>query len=196
MPGSFLIVALILSASFVTGCTSNAPEEDTATATDDGGGTGGAANDEPGDMVTIGFSAPAADHGWMGAITKSALAEAEKYSDVDLVVAEATNDVNLQISQIEQFINDGVDAIVLLPFDGAALTEVATQAMTSRSWVSMAKATRTTSRFQQGISKPSEDQRWFDAAAMTVPSCARMGCRAVWGWSSNDAWRMRRKTRL
>ena len=43
--------------------------------------------------------------------------------------AEATNDVNLQISQIEQFINDGVDAIVLLPFDGAALTEVATKAM-------------------------------------------------------------------
>ena len=48
--------------------------------------------------------------------------------------------------------------------------EVPTQAMTSRSWVSMAKATRTTSPFQQGISKPSEAQRWFDAAAATVPS--------------------------
>ncbi len=52
-----------------------------------------------------------------------------KFSDVELVQAEATNDVNLQISQIEQFINDGVDAIVLLPFDGAALTEVALEAM-------------------------------------------------------------------
>ena len=86
-------------------------------------------NDEPGDKVVIGFSAPAADHGWMGAITKSAVAEADKYEDVELRQAEATNDVNLQISQIEQFINDGVDAIVLLPFDGAALTEVATKAM-------------------------------------------------------------------
>lgn len=115
--------------ALVVGCTSNTPED-----TGDDDGTAAAAvpgteNDEPGDTVTIGFSAPAADHGWMGAITKSAVAEAEKYSDVELVQAEATNDVNLQISQIEQFINDGVDAIVLLPFDGAALTEVATQAM-------------------------------------------------------------------
>ena len=44
-------------------------------------------------------------------------------------VAEGTNDVNLQISQVETFINDGVDAIVLLPFDGAAMTPVALKAM-------------------------------------------------------------------
>lgn len=114
--------------ALVVGCTSNTPED----TSDDGTGAAavpGTENDEPGDTVTIGFSAPAADHGWMGAITKAAVAEAGKYSDVELVQAEATNDVNLQISQVEQFINDGVDAIVLLPFDGAALTEVATQAM-------------------------------------------------------------------
>ncbi len=58
----------------------------------------------------------------MGAITKATQAEAKKYSDVELVVAEGTNDVNLQISQVETFINQKVDAIVLLPFDGAALT--------------------------------------------------------------------------
>ena len=122
--------ALAVAAVALAGCTSNAPQ-DGPTTTDGGGGGGGGggANDDAGDTVTIGFSAPAADHGWMGAITKSALAEADKYSDVELVVAEATNDVNLQISQIEQFINDGVDAIVLLPFDGAALTEVAIKAM-------------------------------------------------------------------
>ncbi|MFC8192056.1 substrate-binding domain-containing protein [Cellulomonas sp. NPDC057328] len=112
----------------VTGCTSNAPQDtpDEGTAP---AAVPGTENDEPGDTVTIGFSAPAADHGWMGAITRAAVAEADKYEDVELVQAEATNDVNLQISQIEQFINDGVDAIVLLPFDGAALTEVAHQAM-------------------------------------------------------------------
>jgi ribose transport system substrate-binding protein len=115
----------------LTGCVSNTPEEDsgddTAAETDSSAGTG--TNDESGDTVVIGFSAPAADHGWMGAITSAARAEAEGYDDVELRVAEGTNDVNLQISQVEQFINDGVDAIVLLPFDGAALTEVATQAM-------------------------------------------------------------------
>ncbi len=112
----------------VAGCTSNTPQDtpDEGTAR---AAVPGTENDETGDTVTIGFSAPAADHGWMGAITRAAVAEAEKYEDVELVQAEATNDVNLQISQIEQFINDGVDAIVLLPFDGAALTEVAHQAM-------------------------------------------------------------------
>jgi ribose transport system substrate-binding protein len=86
-------------------------------------------NDKTGDKVVIGFSAPAADHGWMGAITKAAVAQAKQYKDIDLKVAEGTNDVNLQISQVETFINDKVDAIVLLPFDGAAMTSVARKAM-------------------------------------------------------------------
>jgi len=86
-------------------------------------------NDKTGDKVVIGFSAPAADHGWMGAITKAAKAQAKQYDDVELNVAEGTNDVNLQISQVETFINDKVDAIVLLPFDGAAMTAVARKAM-------------------------------------------------------------------
>ena len=61
--------------------------------------------------------------------TARALAEAKKYSDVELKSAEGTNDANQQISQVETFINDKVDAIVLLPTDGAALTDVATKAM-------------------------------------------------------------------
>ncbi|MGH3354067.1 MAG: substrate-binding domain-containing protein [Nocardioides sp.] len=97
-----------------------------------GGGTTEAkagSNDEAGEKVVIGFSAPAADHGWMAAITNAAEAEAEKYEDIELRVAEGTNDVNLQISQVETFINEKVDAIVLLPFDGAAMTPVALKAM-------------------------------------------------------------------
>lgn len=86
-------------------------------------------NDKTGKKVVIGFSAPAADHGWMGAITKAAVAQAKQYDDITLKVAEGTNDVNLQISQVETFINDKVDAIVLLPFDGAAMTAVARKAM-------------------------------------------------------------------
>ncbi|RZT11992.1 monosaccharide ABC transporter substrate-binding protein (CUT2 family) [Kribbella sp. VKM Ac-2569] len=107
-------------------CTSNTPKsEDKAAPAEQAA----VKNDEPGKKVKIGFSAPAADHGWMGAITKATQAEAKKYSDVELIVAEGTNDVNLQISQVETFINQKVDAIVLLPFDGAALTPVATKAM-------------------------------------------------------------------
>jgi ribose transport system substrate-binding protein len=106
--------------------------DDSSSDDDSPGGTSQAAqgsNDKAGDKVVIGFSAPAADHGWMGSITESTKKAAAKYDDVELRVAEGTNDVNLQISQVETFINDDVDAIVLLPFDGAAMTPVAMKAM-------------------------------------------------------------------
>src|SRR3712207_1151122 len=120
-------MAVIGAGALVAGCTSNTPE-----ASGGGGGGGGEAaspNDEAGETVRIGFSAPAADHGWMAGISQAAQAEAERYGDVELSVAEGTNDVSTQISQVETFINEGVDAIVLLPFDGAALTPVALRAM-------------------------------------------------------------------
>ncbi len=113
------------AATLVLGACTNSSSDDTSAAI----GTSNTDNDKTGDPVVIGFSAPAADHGWMGSISKSAIAQAEQYEDVELKVAEGTNDVNLQISQVETFINDGVDAIVLLPFDGAAMTSVARKAM-------------------------------------------------------------------
>ncbi|OUM43534.1 substrate-binding domain-containing protein [Arthrobacter sedimenti] len=117
--GAFLAVGAL-----VTGCT--AGSDDTNTQPTNASVEG---NQEKGDTVVIGFSGPAADHGWLGAINSAATAAAKEYPDVDLRVAEGTNDANLQISQVEQFINDRVDAIVLLPTDGAALTPVAIQAM-------------------------------------------------------------------
>ncbi|NUT47219.1 MAG: substrate-binding domain-containing protein, partial [Saccharothrix sp.] len=125
MPHKRIIVLIAALTLALTACTGNTPQNQ------GGGNQGGVrvANDEPGKKVVIGFSAPAADHGWMAAITNAAKAEAGKYSDVELRVVEGTNDVNLQISQVETFINDKVDAIVLLPFDGAALTPVALKAM-------------------------------------------------------------------
>ena len=122
-----LIAAAGVIGLLAAGCTSNEPE----TSSNASSAPAGAAsdNDAPGEKVTIGFSGPAADHGWLAAVNSSAKAEAEKYSDIDFKAAEGTNDASLQISQIETFINDKVDAIVLLPTDGAALTEVATKAM-------------------------------------------------------------------
>ena len=118
--GAFAAATLVLGA-----CTNSSSESDTSSSVS----KSNTDNDKSGDKVVIGFSAPAADHGWMGAITKAAVAQAKEYDDIDLKVAEGTNDVNLQISQVETFINDKVDAIVLLPFDGAAMTAVARKAM-------------------------------------------------------------------
>src|SRR3954471_8578315 len=118
-------VASIAVAGFVAGCTTDNTPDQPAKPTE----ATSSGNASSGDTITIGFSGPAADHGWLGAINSAAKAEAAKYKDIDLKVAEGTNDANLQISQVEGFINDKVDAIVLLPTDGAALTEVAIQAM-------------------------------------------------------------------
>jgi ribose transport system substrate-binding protein len=119
--------AVTATAVLLGACTSNTPAEPEGDSSSAPAAAAGG-NDEEGEKVVIGFSAPAADHGWMGAITAAATKEADRYDDVELRVSEGTNDVNLQISQVEQFINDKVDAIVLLPYDGAALTEVATRA--------------------------------------------------------------------
>ncbi len=121
---TFTAAALMSAGALVAGCTGNEPESS-------GGGGNNAAsdNDDEGESVRIGFSAPAADHGWMAGITEAARAVDEEYGDVELIVAEGTNDVSAQIAQVETFINEGVDAIVLLPFDGDALTPVALEAM-------------------------------------------------------------------
>jgi ribose transport system substrate-binding protein len=126
--GTGLVAGIAVLA--LAACTSNSSDDDSDDAASDATAQAAAgSNDESGDKVVIGFSAPAADHGWMGSITESAKKEAAKYDDVELQVAEGTNDPAVQISQVETFINDGVDAIVLLPFDGAALTPVALKAM-------------------------------------------------------------------
>ncbi|MGJ9406606.1 substrate-binding domain-containing protein [Nesterenkonia aurantiaca] len=130
-PRRYLSAAALISATLlVSGCLSNDPEaveteDDAAAAAAEPAGD----NAEPGDDVVIGFSGPAAGHGWIGAITEGAQNQGDEFDDVELRVSEGTDDVNQQISQIEQFINDDVDAIVVLPFDGAALTEVAIEAM-------------------------------------------------------------------
>jgi ribose transport system substrate-binding protein len=115
---------VLAAVALLAGCSGGEPEENVVDQ-----GTTSEENAAEGETVTIGFSGPAADHGWLGAINSGALAAAESFPDVDLQVAEGTNDVTAQIAAVETFINDGVDAIVLLPSDGAALTEVAIQAM-------------------------------------------------------------------
>ncbi|MBK1786270.1 substrate-binding domain-containing protein [Prauserella cavernicola] len=123
----FLLGAAGLGAGAVlVGCTSNEPEQQSDPQQEN---MAQGDNAEPGEPVTVGFSAPAADHGWMAAMTINARAAAEQFSDVTLNATEGTNDVNQQIAQVEQLINAGVDVLVILPFDGKALTQAGQQAM-------------------------------------------------------------------
>jgi ribose transport system substrate-binding protein len=122
----FLLGASALGASaLVVGCTSNESGADQPQQV----AQGGEDNAKPGKEITIGFSAPAADHGWIAAITKNAQAQADAFSDVTFKATQGTNDVNQQISQVETLINDKVDVLVILPHDGKALTATGQAAM-------------------------------------------------------------------
>ena len=68
-----------------------------------------AARRSPGRPVTIGFSAPAADHGWIAAIAANAQAEAAKYPDVTFAPVNPTNDITQQIAAVETLINRRVE---------------------------------------------------------------------------------------
>jgi ribose transport system substrate-binding protein len=122
----FLLAGSAMSAgALLTGCTSNdAKSGDTSGQTKVTGGS----NAAPGTTVTIGFTAPAADHGWIAAITNNAKAQAAKYADVKLVAVDPGKDAPAQIAAIQSLVQQKPDAIVMLPYDGAQLTAIARQA--------------------------------------------------------------------
>jgi len=122
-----LIGALGLGAgAALSACTSNtpaAPAGSVAAAPTAGASTAA------GPAVTIGFSAPAADHGWIAAIANNAKAQAAQYSDVTFEAVNPTNDITQQIAAVETLINKKVNALVLLPNDGSQLTSTGRKAM-------------------------------------------------------------------
>ena len=108
-------------------CTSNEPPA--AAPAPNAGAAPAGDNAEPGQPVTIGFSAPAADHGWIAAIAANAQAQAQRYQDVTFEAVNPTNDITQQIAAVETLINRRVNALVILPNDGSQLTSVGTRAM-------------------------------------------------------------------
>ncbi|WP_419999247.1 substrate-binding domain-containing protein [Streptomyces boninensis] len=116
----------IAAGGFLTACTSNS---------DDGGDDGGTdnkaavADKKKGKQVTIGFSGPQADHGWLNAINDQARKRAKEYEDITFRAVEGSNDAATQSGSIETLINQKVDVIVILPADGKALTQAGLKAM-------------------------------------------------------------------
>jgi ribose transport system substrate-binding protein len=123
------LAPVLLVAVFALGLVACGSSDD-----DDGGGNDNAAqqeqssNQSEGGPVKIAFSAPAADHGWLKAITDNARAEAEELGDVELTVNDSATTSAEQADQIETLINEKPDALVVLPFEGDPLTPVAQKA--------------------------------------------------------------------
>jgi ribose transport system substrate-binding protein len=86
-----------------------------------------ASGTDSGKTVSMIASVPPTDHGWLGAISKNAKAQAAKYDDLKFELLQAA-DADSQAQQIEQAIEKKPDVLVVLPQDGAALTPVAQKA--------------------------------------------------------------------
>jgi ribose transport system substrate-binding protein len=122
----FLFTGSLLGAgALAAACTGNSSDQASGQQNIVTGGD----NDKPGKQVTIGFSAPAADHGWIAAIAKNAKAQADRYPDVRFQAVQPTNDINQQISAVESLVAQKVGVLVLLPNDGEQLNQVARKAM-------------------------------------------------------------------
>ncbi|MFC7546045.1 substrate-binding domain-containing protein [Plantactinospora sp. GCM10030261] len=119
--------AALGAGALLTACTSNS--EGPSAAQTVGAGAGASGNASPGKKVVIGFSAPADDHGWIGAITNNAKAQAGAYSDVELKPVAAGADAAAQRSALSTLISQKPDVIVLLPFDGKELNAFGLEAM-------------------------------------------------------------------
>jgi ribose transport system substrate-binding protein len=118
--------AAVGAGAVLTACTSNTPQENTQVNTNNEEANPNAA---PGQKVVIGFSAPAADHGWIAAITNNAKAQAAAYSDVELRAVEAGADAAAQRAALATLIAQKPTVLVMLPHDGKELNSTGLEAM-------------------------------------------------------------------
>ncbi|MFW7414224.1 ABC transporter substrate-binding protein [Demequina sp. SO4-18] len=112
MRKKFLSTIAFAGAAALTmaGCSSDGDTE----APDDaanGGDTGG----DTTEMITVGFAQTGAESGWRSANTEAMQAAFSEENGFELVFNAADNDPAAQISAVRNFINQGVDAIVIAP---------------------------------------------------------------------------------
>lgn len=101
LAGIALLGALTLTA---TGCSS--------------GGSGGSEGGDGGsgdETITVGFAQTGSESGWRSANTESMKTAFSTENGFDLIFNAADNDTAAQIAAVRDFINQGVDAIVIAP---------------------------------------------------------------------------------
>ena len=119
--------AAVGAGALLTACTSNEP--DTSAQVNTNTDASANPNAAAGQKVIIGFSAPAADHGWLAAITNNAKAQAAAYSDVEFRAVESGNDAAAQRAAISTLIAQKPTVLVMLPADGKELDSTGLDAM-------------------------------------------------------------------
>jgi inositol transport system substrate-binding protein len=70
--------------------------------------------------VKIGVTMALFDDVWLTYVRDAMTAWGKQHPDVDLTIVDANNDTNKQVGQVENFLAQGMDAVVILPVDTAA----------------------------------------------------------------------------
>ena len=80
-----------------------------------GGGNAPGAGGGGDDLIKVGFAQTGSESGWRSANTESMQTAFSKENGFDLVFNAADNKIEAQIAAVRNFINQGVDAIVIAP---------------------------------------------------------------------------------
>jgi inositol transport system substrate-binding protein len=70
--------------------------------------------------VKIGVAMALFDDVWLTYVRDAITAWGKKHPDVDITIVDANNDTAKQVGQVENFLAEGMDAVVILPVDTAA----------------------------------------------------------------------------
>jgi inositol transport system substrate-binding protein len=70
--------------------------------------------------IRIGVAMALFDDVWLTLVRDAMTKWAKDHPDVELTIVDANNDTNKQVGQVENFLAQGMDAIVILPVDTAA----------------------------------------------------------------------------
>lgn len=76
----------------------------------------------------IGISQPSIDDAWREAMIRDMQIELSNYDDINLVVRNANSNNQQQIDQIRELMDQGVDVLIVSPFESEPLTDVVEEA--------------------------------------------------------------------
>jgi len=120
---SILASGFVLSLAGCNGGSGGDSSSTTSTSSSSSASGGNASNEK----IKIGVSVPAADHGWTAGVGWWSEQTMKMYPDVEWVYATAL-DPGKQVSDIEDMMAQGVDALVVLATESAPLTPIAEDA--------------------------------------------------------------------
>ncbi len=126
---AMLLGMTMVFAAVMTGC-STGDDAKGSTAGDGAGSTESGAPDNQGDskIYKIGMSIDTTSQAWRAGLVEDVTTEAKKHDDVQLTVTDADGSSTKQISDVEDLITKGVDAILISPIESQPLTDVCKKA--------------------------------------------------------------------